>query len=61
MASIQLPKFATHPECAAGLITFEDAQFLIRQGWLTLEGAQYLLPRGLWPQTAHHSGVSAHS
>jgi hypothetical protein len=51
MASIQLPKFAAHPECATGVITLEDAQFLIRQGWLTLEGAQYLLPRGIWPQT----------
>jgi hypothetical protein len=50
MASIQLPKFTAHPECAAGLITFEDAQFLMMQGWLTLEGAQYLLPRGAWQQ-----------
>ncbi|HEY9824443.1 MAG TPA: hypothetical protein V6D19_03285 [Stenomitos sp.] len=50
MTSIQLPKFTSHPECAAGLITCEDAQFLIAQGWLTLEGAQYLLPKTAWHQ-----------
>lgn len=48
MTSIQLPQFQPHPECAAGIITSEDVRLLISLGWLTPEGAQYLLPKGHW-------------
>ncbi|HEY9826768.1 MAG TPA: hypothetical protein V6D19_15105 [Stenomitos sp.] len=48
MCELQLPQFQSHPECAAGLITVDQAIALIQRGWLTLEGAQYLLPPRAW-------------
>jgi hypothetical protein len=48
MARLQLAKFSSHPECAIGIMTLEDAKYLIIQGWLTVEGAKYLLPRNSW-------------
>jgi hypothetical protein len=47
---VQLPpKFQPHPEVAAGAITLDQAVMMIRQGWLTYEGACYLLPPRAWP------------
>jgi hypothetical protein len=49
MTQIQLPpKFKSHPECAAGIITIEQAKFMIDKGWLSLEGARFLLPPQIW-------------
>lgn len=48
MSTIQLPQFKSHPECSVGLLTLDDAWFLMTQGWLTVEGAQYLLPTKAW-------------
>jgi hypothetical protein len=48
MARLQLAKFPSHPECSIGVMTLEDAKYLIIQGWLTIEGAQYLLPKNSW-------------
>ncbi|MBW4550241.1 MAG: hypothetical protein KME35_03890 [Aphanocapsa sp. GSE-SYN-MK-11-07L] len=48
MTQLQLPRFQSHPECTAGVITMDDVRLLISLGWLTPEGAQYLLPKGLW-------------
>jgi hypothetical protein len=61
MARLQLAKFPSHPECAIGIMTLEDAKFLIAQGWLTVEGAQYLLPEKSWdllaPWMQHHQAA----
>jgi hypothetical protein len=47
---VQLPpKFQPHPECAAGILTLEQAAMMIRMGWLTHEGAQFVLPPYAWP------------
>jgi hypothetical protein len=48
MNPIQLPQFQSHPECSVGVMTLDDAWLLITQGWLTLEGAQYLFPKEAW-------------
>ena len=46
---VQLPpKFQQHPELATGIITLENALVLIQEGWLTYEGACYLLPPSAW-------------
>ena len=42
------PKFQQHPELATGIITLENALVLIKKGWLTYEGAVYLLPPSAW-------------
>ncbi len=52
MTQLQLPRFQSHPECTAGVITMEDVRLLISLGWLTCEGAQYLLPKGAWQPSA---------
>jgi hypothetical protein len=50
MTQVQLPpKFQPHPECAAGILTLEQAAMMIRKGWLTHEGAQFVLPLSAWP------------
>jgi hypothetical protein len=43
------PKFQPHPECAAGILTLDQAAMMIRMGWLTQEGAQFVLPPRAWP------------
>ncbi len=48
MNPIQLPQFQSHPECSVGVMTLDDAWLLITQGWLTIEGAQYLFPKEAW-------------
>jgi hypothetical protein len=49
MHQVQLPpKFQPHPECAAGIITIDQAIFMIKNGWLTLDGAYFLLPPKTW-------------
>jgi hypothetical protein len=48
MNDIQLPRFQPHPECAAGLITIDDAIAMLECGWLTIEGACYILPPQSW-------------
>jgi hypothetical protein len=50
MNQVQLPpRFQPHPECAAGILTLDQAAMMIRIGWLTLEGAQFVLPPSAWP------------
>jgi hypothetical protein len=49
MDTLQLPKFQNHPECAVGVMTLENAKFLIDRGWLTIEGAQMIFPVKAWP------------
>ncbi len=50
MTQVQLPpKFQPHPEVAAGAITLDQAVMLMERGWLTYEGACYLLPPRAWP------------
>jgi hypothetical protein len=50
MTQVQLPpQFTAHPEVAAGAITIDQAVMMIRRGWLTYEGACYLLPPRAWP------------
>ncbi len=53
MSQVQLPQFQSKPEGAAGLMTLDDARFLIARGWLTPEGAQYLLPNVAWQNFPH--------
>ncbi|MGB8699118.1 MAG: hypothetical protein WCD18_06860 [Thermosynechococcaceae cyanobacterium] len=49
MTQVQLPPcFPSHPEVAAGVITLDQAAMMIRCGWLTYEGACYLLPPSAW-------------
>jgi hypothetical protein len=48
MNPVQLPQFHTRPECSVGVMTLDDAWLLITQGWLTIEGAQYLFPKEAW-------------
>jgi hypothetical protein len=48
MSTIQLPQFQSSPESSVGLMTLDDAWFLITQGWLTVEGARYLFPEKAW-------------
>jgi hypothetical protein len=48
MQTIQLPRFQSHPECAVGVMTLDDAWLLITQGNLTIEGAKYLFPEKAW-------------
>ncbi len=45
MPQLQLPQFQPHPECAAALLTLEQAIALIQSGHLSLAAA-----RGLFPQ-----------
>jgi hypothetical protein len=50
MTQVQLPpRFQSHPEVAAGAITLDQAAMMIRRGWLTNEGARFLLPPRAWP------------
>jgi hypothetical protein len=50
MTQVQLPpKFQPHPEVAAGAITLNQAVMMIRRGWLTHDGARFLLPPRAWP------------
>jgi hypothetical protein len=49
MTQVQLPpKFQPHPEVAAGAITLDQAIMLIEWGWLSYEGACYVLPPRAW-------------
>jgi hypothetical protein len=48
MTQLKLPKFPSHPERAVALMTLDDAWFLISNGQLSIEGAQYLFPQGSW-------------
>jgi hypothetical protein len=49
MNTVQLPNFKNHPECAAGVITLDQAAMMIERGWLTYDGARFLLPPRAWP------------
>jgi hypothetical protein len=42
------PKFQPHPEQAVGIISIDDATTMIKLGWLTYEGACYVLPPRAW-------------
>ncbi|MGB8701868.1 MAG: hypothetical protein WCD18_20830 [Thermosynechococcaceae cyanobacterium] len=53
MSQLQLARFQPHPECASGLMTLDDARFLLSQGWLTIEGARYMLPKVDWERLFH--------
>ena len=45
MAQLQLPHFLqTDLQNPVGLMTLEDAEYLVSQGWLTPEGVVYLFP-----------------
>lgn len=48
MNEVKLPQFKAHPECAAGLITVDQVLALLECGWLTIEGACYILPPQAW-------------
>jgi hypothetical protein len=48
MTQLKLAKFTSCPERAVGLMTLDDAWFLISQGLLDIEGAKYLFPRNAW-------------
>lgn len=49
MTQAQLPpQFQSHPECAAGAITLDQAAMMIERGWLTHDGAHFLLPPRAW-------------
>jgi hypothetical protein len=49
MTQAQLPpRFQSHPECAAGAITLDQAAMMIHKGWLTHDGARFLLPPRAW-------------
>jgi hypothetical protein len=43
------PRFQPHPECAAGVLTLDQAAMMIWMGWLTHEGAQFVFPPSAWP------------
>jgi hypothetical protein len=43
------PYFQPHPENAAGIVTLDQAMFMIENNMLSLEGAYYLLPPHAWP------------
>jgi hypothetical protein len=50
MTQVKLPpRFQSHPECAAGAITLDQAAMMIRRGWLTHDDARFLLPPRAWP------------
>lgn len=48
MTQLKLATFPSHPERAVALMTLDDAWFLISNGQLSIEGAQYLFPQGSW-------------
>jgi hypothetical protein len=52
MTQLQLPQFQSHRAGTAGVITTDDVRLLISLGWLTREGAQYLLPKGAWQRSS---------
>jgi hypothetical protein len=44
MTHLQLPQFQSALKDTVGLMTLEDAEYLVSQGWLTPEGVVYLFP-----------------
>lgn len=44
MTQLQLPQFQATLKNTVGLLTLEDAEYLVSQGWLTPEGVVYLFP-----------------
>jgi hypothetical protein len=49
MTKVQLPpQFQSHPECAAGIVTIDQAIVMIERGMLTHDGARYLFPPKVW-------------
>jgi hypothetical protein len=58
MAQLQLPQFLrTDLQNPVGLMTLEDAEYLVSQGWLTPEGVVYLFPhvvRGFVEQSSRN-------
>ncbi|NJM74745.1 MAG: hypothetical protein HC852_01975 [Acaryochloridaceae cyanobacterium RU_4_10] len=48
MTQLKLAKFPSRPEDAVALMTLNDAWFLISNGQLSIEGAQYLFPQESW-------------
>jgi hypothetical protein len=49
MTRVELPpQFQPHPECAAGVITIDQAVMMIHLGWLTSEGARWMFPPIAW-------------
>ncbi len=44
MTQLQLPQFKASLKGNVGLMTLEDAEYLVSQGWLTPEGVVYLFP-----------------
>ncbi len=43
------PHFQPHPENAAGIVTLDQAIFMVKNEMLSLEGAYYLFPPYVWP------------
>ncbi len=52
MQQLHLPRFQPHPECAAALLTLEQAIAMIQSGDLSYAAAQWLFPQAqvLLPQ-----------
>ncbi|MBW4554121.1 MAG: hypothetical protein KME35_23910 [Aphanocapsa sp. GSE-SYN-MK-11-07L] len=52
MSQLQLPQFQPHPECAAALLTLDQAIALVKSGHLSIACAQWLFPhaKALLPQ-----------
>jgi hypothetical protein len=52
MSQLQLPQFQPHLECAAALLTLDQAIALIESGDLSITGARWLFPhaQALLPQ-----------
>ncbi len=48
MTQLKLAKFPSRAEDAVALMTLDDAWFLISNGQLSIEGAQYLFPQESW-------------
>ena len=44
---IKLPQFKSHPECAAAILTIDQAIALIKSGDLSIAGAQKLFPHAI--------------
>lgn len=42
------PPFTNHPENAVGILNVEQANFLIERGYLTEDGARFILPVRCW-------------
>jgi hypothetical protein len=58
MTQVQLPpQFQSHPECAAGIVTIDQAIEMINRGWLTYEGARWMFPPKVWVLLPQEPGL----